>query len=517
MGTLSRRLGASSTVAAILLAGSLTGLPAASAATYTTTVTHTAPSTLRAGNVQSVVASVTADGAPVPDGTLVHFELRANPGEFTIGDDDLVTGAGIGNAAAHGPDGYWLADAIGVVKAFGSAPDLGDLLRTYGIFDWVVGIAPTPSGNGYWLATLDGKVYPFGDAPQGITDYGPFDEDWIVGIVPAAGGVGYRLATAYGRTLPVSASLGNTTTTAAPLFPEAPVMGIVTTSSGAGYWVYNGYGHVTGFGDAAFNGDLHTVKLAHTIVGMAANPAGAGYWLMDDDGGISAFGPTIGFFGSMGGRDPRSFFTVILPTPTGLGYHVFTAKGSVYNFGDAVNYGSLFDVPTKAGKATFDYTSLAPGTTTVTALGPPSMTGTSLASVTQTWTPADGYWMLGADGTVHPFGGAVDLGNARSYLGDHQAVDLEPTPDFGGYWIVDDIGRVFGFGNASSKPGNADATVLLGNEKVTSLSATPTGDGYWIFTSKGRAFAQGDATHMGDTVRRHPQRAGAGLDPDAHR
>jgi hypothetical protein len=447
------------------------------------------------------VATVTADGAPVRDGTLVSFHVSGNPGEFTIGDNDILTGAGTANAAAHGADGYWLADLSGVVKAYGSAPDLGDLVRTYGIFSWTVGIAPTPSGNGYWLVTIDGKVYPFGDAPQGVTDYGPLDEDWIAGIAPAAsagaGGNGYRLITGNGRTLPAAAALGNATTTAAPLFPEAPVVGLAATPSGLGYWVWNGFGHVVGFGDAKTYGDMLASHGDHTVTAMAPTPTGTGYWLMTDDGAVFQFG-SAGLFGSMAGRDPRSFYSIILPSATGFGYRLFTAKGAVHIFGDAVNYGSLFDVPTKAGKATFGYTSLAPGTTTVGAAGPPSMGGNSSATVTQTWTPADGYWMLGANGAVYPFGGAVDLGNATAFLGGHQAVDLEPTPDYGGYWIVDDIGRVFAFGDASTKPGNADATTLAAGEKVTSLSATPTGDGYWIFTSQGRVFAKGDATPYGD-------------------
>ncbi|HYT39008.1 MAG TPA: hypothetical protein VEN99_05830, partial [Acidimicrobiia bacterium] len=231
MRSFSRRLCASSVVAGFLLVAGLPLAPAASAATYSVTLSQTGPKTLRAGSPQGAVASVTVDGAPVPDGTLVHFELTGNPGEFTIEDDDLVTTSGIANAAAHGADGYWLADITGTVKAYGSAPDLGDLIRTYGIVDWVVGIAPTPSGNGYWLATLDGKVYPFGDANQGVTDYGPMGEDWVTGIAPASGGTGFRLITAYGRTLPATAALGNAATIAAPLFPEAPVLGIVATAS----------------------------------------------------------------------------------------------------------------------------------------------------------------------------------------------------------------------------------------------------------------------------------------------
>ncbi len=154
--------------------------------------------------------------------------------------------------------------------------------------------------------------------------------------------------------------------------------------------------------------------------------------------------------------------------------------------------------PPRAARRRFAYTSLAPGSTTVTALGPPSMTGNAAATIATTWTPADGYWMLSADGTVYPFGGAVNLGDAKPHLAGHQAVDLEPTPDYGGYWIVDDIGRVFGFGNAKATPGNVDAGALRPGEKVTSISSTLTGAGYWIFTSHGRVFAKGDATHFGD-------------------
>jgi hypothetical protein len=491
-----RRLGASSILAGILLAGGL--VTPAGAATYSTTVSQSAPTPLRAGSVQSVTATVTADGAPVPDGTLVRFDIRRDPGEFTIEEYEILTSAGIGNVAAHGSDGYWLVDAAGNVFAYGSAPALGGLPSNYGFWDWTVGIAPTPSGNGYWLATLDGKVYPFGDAGEGVVDYGPFEDDWAVALVPANppgdGGVGYRLVTAKGRTLRSAAALNNTTTTG-PLFDDAPVLGAVATPSGLGYWVFNGRGRVAAFGDALFFGDLHAVKLNQIITAVAPTPSGKGYWFLADDGSLFAFGDAT-FLGNAQPIDPNGFYTGILPGATG--YRLVTYQGRVHTFGGAQNYGSLYDVPTKGGKATFAYTSLAPGSTTVTALGPPSMSGSAVASITTTWTPADGYWMLSADGTVYPFGGAVNLGDAKPNLAGRQAVDLEPTPDYGGYWIVDDTGRVFGFGNAKTTPGNVDAGALRPGEKVTSLSTTPTGAGYWIFTSLGRVFAKGDATHFGD-------------------
>ena len=489
-----RRLGASSVLAGILLAGGL-ATPAA-AVTYSTTIAQSAPSPLRAGSSQVVTATVTADGVPVPDGTLIRFSVDRNPGEFTIEDYEILTSAGIGNAAGHpSGNGYWLVDAAGNVFAYGSAPDLGGLPSKYGFWDWTVGIAPTPSGNGYWLATLGGKVYPFGDAAEGVIDHGPFEDDWAVGIIPANGGVGYRVVTARGRTLPSSAALNNTTAAGGLLFDDATVIGAASTPNGQGYYVFNERGRVAAFGTATFYGQVNLPDSDRTITSLAPTPSGLGYYLMADDSTLWFYGDAS-IFGSPKTFDPNGFYTGILPTSAG--YRMVTYQGRVHAFGNAQNLGSLYDVPTKGGKAVFGYTSLAPGSTTVTALGPPAMAGTAMATITTEWTPADGYWMLAADGAVYPFGGAVNLGDVKPHLAGRQAVDLEPTADYGGYWIVDDTGRVFGFGNAKGNLGNVDAGALRPGEKVTSLSSTPTGGGYWIFTSQGRVFAKGDATHFGD-------------------
>jgi hypothetical protein len=385
-----RRLGASSILAGILLAAILA--TPAQAVTYSITVAQSAPSPLRAGSSQVVTATVTADGVPVPDGTLVHFSVDRNPGQFTIEDYEILTSAGIGNAANHpSGNGYWLVDAAGNVFAYGGAPDLGGLPSEYGFWDWTVGIAPTQSGNGYWLATLSGRVYPFGDAGEGVIDHGPLEDEWAIAIVPTDTN-GYRLVTTKGRTLPTSAALNNTTTTG-PLFDDAPVIGAVATKGGRGYYVFNEKGRVAGFGEAAVFGSLHVVKLLNTITAMAPSPSGNGYWLLADDGAIFAFGDAT-FSGSPQSIDPDGFFTGILPGASGYG--LVTYQGRVHTFGGAQNHGSLYDVPTKNGKAVFGYTSLAPGSTTVTALGPPSMAGTAMATITTEWAPADGYWMLSA-------------------------------------------------------------------------------------------------------------------------
>jgi hypothetical protein len=108
-----------------------------------------------------------------------------------------------------------------------------------------------------------------------------------------------------------------------------------------------------------------------------------------------------------------------------------------------------------------------------------------------------GYWMLGSDGKVYPFGASGAFGDAPVAA---SAVDLEPNPAFTGYWVVDDQGHVYALGAARGDLGNADLSQeqLDAGERVTSLSATPSGNGYWIFTDRGRVIAKGDAGSFGD-------------------
>jgi hypothetical protein len=115
-----------------------------------------------------------------------------------------------------------------------------------------------------------------------------------------------------------------------------------------------------------------------------------------------------------------------------------------------------------------------------------------------------GYWMLGTDGKVHPFGEAKAHGDAllpiSASAGKVEAADVEPTPTGDGYWIVDDAGHVFAYGDAGHF-GGIDPGQLEAGEKVTSLSASSTGKGYWLFTTKGRAARFGDAVFHGDMAR----------------
>ncbi|HTC80330.1 MAG TPA: hypothetical protein VK848_02225, partial [Acidimicrobiia bacterium] len=118
---------------------------------------------------------------------------------------------------------------------------------------------------------------------------------------------------------------------------------------------------------------------------------------------------------------------------------------------------------------------------------------------------SSGYWMLTADGHVHPFGDAAFFGQPYPMTGSARAVDLEPSPSGAGYWVVDDSGRVRAYGDAA-RYGSVPAGLLAAGERAVSLSGTPTGEGYWVFTTRGRVVPFGDAGFFGDVSALHLNR-----------
>jgi hypothetical protein len=488
------------TVAASVLLAAL-GFQASPASAAATAVTlDQAPGVTKAGQPHTVVATVRDEaGSLVPDGTRVTFSVVGTDG--TVG-RQIAVGPSFRAMAAHGTGGYWLADEAGDVLALGDAPALGGL-RPADFPGWIIGMAATASGNGYWLASHAGVVYGFGDAGSEAVDFRPqlASGDWVAGIAPAS--AGFRVVTGKGFVFGGggAGSPGSwASRTGAPAPADQPVLGIAATPSGAGFWLYDGRGKIVNLGNAPFKGEVSGIRLNHPIVGMSSSPTAQGYHLVAGDGGIFAFGDA-NFQGSTGGRDIPADIAGVVAQPDGAGYWIYDAEGRVYPFpasggaGLVRGYGSTYTGLTEDGQAGFVFTSLTPGTTTVKVYAGDVATGPVLGSAGQEWSPADGYWMLGADGRVFPFGAAANLGQPD--LGGAEAVDLEPTPAFGGYWIVDDTGAVFGYGDAGYF-GGAERSVMVRGEKVTSLSATPSGQGYWIFTTRGRVFARGDATSLGD-------------------
>ena len=96
-----------------------------------------------------------------------------------------------------------------------------------------------------------------------------------------------------------------------------------------------------------------------------------------------------------------------------------------------------------------------PGSTTTTA---PGTTPTTAPGTTPTTAPTggsqapgrSGYWALGQDGKVYPFGDAKHLGDPSAALGANKAVAIVPTPTHNGYWVLDASGTIHTFGDAAA-------------------------------------------------------------------
>ncbi|MBW3669289.1 MAG: S8 family serine peptidase [Actinobacteria bacterium] len=143
-----------------------------------------------------------------------------------------------------------------------------------------------------------------------------------------------------------------------------------------------------------------------------------------------------------------------------------------------------------SGGLTMSFDELVYFTTAAAPSPPPTTTSTTTAPPPPA--PRSGYWMVDQAGHVYAFGDAQHLGALNGARTD--VVDIEPTPDGNGYWLLTARGEIFSYGTARhvGQPGGLPA-----GETVTSMSAHPGGSGYWVFTTKGRAMPFGGAPFHG--------------------
>jgi hypothetical protein len=114
----------------------------------------------------------------------------------------------------------------------------------------------------------------------------------------------------------------------------------------------------------------------------------------------------------------------------------------------------------------------------------------SIVAIANT-TSGDGYWVLGADGKVYPFGGVAHVGDAA---GKGTAVDIAVTGTGKGYWILMADGGIYPFGDAgyASSPRKAG---IAGT--AVRMAARPQADGYWVLMSDNTIRAFGRAPRLG--------------------
>ena len=111
-----------------------------------------------------------------------------------------------------------------------------------------------------------------------------------------------------------------------------------------------------------------------------------------------------------------------------------------------------------------------------------------------------GYWLIGADGGVFPFGTARGFGSLGGRTLNQPVVGIAPTPDGGGYWLVAADGGVFPFGNAG---GFGSTGGIHLNQPIVAMASTADGRGYWLVARDGGVFPFGDAIGYGSTGNVH--------------
>jgi hypothetical protein len=102
-----------------------------------------------------------------------------------------------------------------------------------------------------------------------------------------------------------------------------------------------------------------------------------------------------------------------------------------------------------------------------------------------------GYWMLQDVGRVYGFGAAP--GNTTA---DSASVAIAPSSG-DGYWLLRSDGVVVPR-NGASHFGNVAMNTMLVGERVATISGRSDGTGYWVFTDRGRAIGFGSARTFGD-------------------
>ena len=175
-------------------------------------------------------------------------------------------------------------------------------------------------------------------------------------------------------------------------------------------------------------------------------------------------------------------------------------NGAATSFGSSIK--ALYAAP--APPTTTTTTTAAPTTTTTSTTSTSTTTSTTVAPTTTTTTNApagtttttappsggtaevsNGYRLVTANGDVHAFGDATDLGGAPA---DAQIVSLTNTPSNRGYWLVAADGRVFAFGDADWF---GDMRGQRLNQPIVGMAASPNGEGYWLLGRDGGVFSFG--------------------------
>jgi len=85
---------------------------------------------------------------------------------------------------------------------------------------------------------------------------------------------------------------------------------------------------------------------------------------------------------------------------------------------------------------------------------------------------------------------------------------MAATPSGHGYWLVGSDGAVYPFGDASALGSLAGSHL---NARIQAMAATANGQGYWLVAADGGVFSFGDAPFLGSLSGQHLNQPVAGL------
>ena len=197
-------------------------------------------------------------------------------------------------------------------------------------------------------------------------------------------------------------------------------------------------------------------------VDLASSPSGNGYWVLHANGSIHSFGDAP-YMGGPNTAGLRAGAVAMAALPNGLGYWIVASDGGVFSYGAAGFFGSRVSTETK--------------TPIIDIAATPS---------------GRGYLLLGADGGVFSYGDAPFLGSAVG-ASFRDPVALAARSDGAGYWILSSDGSVYSFGT-SPYFGGANG---FASAPMTAIAASPTGNGYKLLARDGAVYSFGDATFHG--------------------
>jgi hypothetical protein len=192
-----------------------------------------------------------------------------------------------------------------------------------------------------------------------------------------------------------------------------------------------------------------------TAVGIAGTANAHGYWVVRSNGSVADFGDAKNY-GSMVGANLVAPISHLVPTPNGRGYWLVAADGGIFSFGDAGFYGSMGGHPLNAP---------------VVDLAPTS--------------DGRGYWLVASDGGIFAFD-APFHGSAGNLVLNWPVNGMAPTANGRCYWMVGWDGAIFAFGNARFH-GSTGGLKL--NAPMVGMAADRATGGYWLVGSDGGVFA----------------------------